>query len=210
MFLGIRLEGWLTIVAIIAGPLLAFAVQNWRDNRRERRNRKLEIFRKLVMTLKVPLAPSHVDAINSIHVEFYDDKKVLDAWRLYASHLNHRNPPGHDIAHWAERKFDLLVELVYLIGQSLGYNEIDKAALRDNTYVPQGYADVEAEWHQIRKAWLDVLNGQRPLPMTMVGPVQVEEPLNVIEEIPLPPRQLAVPAPALPPPAAPPEQDDER
>lgn len=208
MFLGIRLEGWLTIIAIIAGPLLAFEVQRERDNRRDRRNRKLEIFRKLIMTLKVPLAPSHVDAINSIHVEFYDEQKVLDAWRLYASHLNQRGARGDDIARWAEKKFDLLVELVYLMGQSLGYGDIDRAAIRDNTYVPQGYADVEAEWHQIRKAWLDVLNGQRPLPMTMVGPVQVEEPMKVIEEIQLPQRQLAVPAPALPP-ATPPEQDGE-
>jgi len=79
MFLGLKLEAWLTILAIIIGPLLAFEVQRRSDNRRERRSRKVEIFRKLMMTLKVPLAPSHVDAINSIHVEFYDDRKVLDA-----------------------------------------------------------------------------------------------------------------------------------
>ena len=198
MFLGIRLEGWLTIIAIIVGPLLAFEAQRLRDDRRELRNRKLEIFRKLIMTLKVPLAPSHVDALNSIHVEFYDDDKVLDAWRLYASHLNLRQTPGSDMGRWVEKKFDLLVDLTYLIGQSLGYTRIDKAALRDNTYVPKGYADVEAEWEQIRKAWLDVLNGMRPLPMTMVGPVQVEAPLPAIEELPRPqadPTPKALPAP---------------
>jgi hypothetical protein len=186
MFLGITFEAWLTILAIILGPLLAFSVQHWRDIRRDRRNRKLEIFRKLMMTLKVPLAPSHVDAINSIHVEFYGDKEVLDAWRLYTSHLNQRQAPGEALARWAERKFDLLVNLVYLMGQNLDYGGIDEAAIRDNTYVPQGYADVEAEWQQIRKAWLDVLKGQRPLPMTMVGPVQVEEPTNIVGEIPPP------------------------
>lgn len=174
MFLGIRLEEWLTVAAIVLGPLLAFAVQNYRDARRERTNRKLEIFRKLMLTLKLPLNPVHVDAINSIPVEFYDDHKVLDAWRLYASHLNQRHQPGDDIARWGERKFDLLVKLVHLIGQGLGYGTIDEAAIRDNTYVPQGYADVESEWQQIRKAWLDVLNGRRPVPTTMVGPVHIE------------------------------------
>lgn len=183
MFLGIRLEGWLTIAAIVLGPLLAFAVQNFRDGRRERRNRKLEIFRKLMMTLKVPLNPVHVDAINSIPVEFYDDPKVLDAWRLYASHLNQRHSPGDDLARWVERKFDLLVKLVHLIGQGLGYGTIDEAAIRDNTYVPQGYADVESEWQQIRKAWLDVLNGKRPVPTTMVGPVQIEPVPELPDEI---------------------------
>lgn len=197
MFLGIRLEAWLTIVAIIAGPLLAFEAQRIRDNRREQRVRKLEIFRKLIMTLKVPLAASHVDALNSIHVEFYKDEKVLDAWRLYASHLNQRVPQA-DGARWVERKFDLLVELVYLIGQSLGYTRIDRAALRDNTYVPKGYGDVESEWETIRKAWLDVLNGMRPLSMTMVGPVQVERPMEVPENLPLPQRPSAALPPAAP------------
>lgn len=178
MFLGIKLEGWLTILAIIAGPLLAFAVQNWRDGRRERRNRKLDICRKLILTLKVPMNPNHVDALNSIPLEFHSDKKVLDAWRLYVSHLNHRSVPGEDLTSWGEKKFDLLVDLVYEIGQALEYEHLDKALLRDNTYVPKGYGDVEEEWRQIRAAWLQVLNGQRPLVMTVLGTVQVEEPLE--------------------------------
>jgi hypothetical protein len=200
MFLGIRLEGWLTIIAIIIGPLLAFEVQRRRDNRRELRSRKLEIYRRLMLTLKAPMAPSHVDAINSIQAEFHtdgeNDKKVLDAWRLYTSHLNDRRKRSEPEAiQWQEKKFDLLVELVYLIGQSLGYKNIDRAALRDNTYLPQGFVDVEAEWHQIRKAWLELLDGMRPLAMTMVGPVQVEEPMKRVEEIVLPqPAQLPPPA----------------
>jgi hypothetical protein len=119
------------------------------------------------------------------------DRKVLDAWRLYSSHLNNRQPADQ---HWINKKFDLLVELVYLIGKNLGYKDIDKATIRDNTYLPQGYVDVEQEWHQIRKAWLEVLNGQRPLPMTMLGPVHLEKPLGLIEEIPAPqPVQHALP-----------------
>lgn len=199
MFLGISLEGWLTIIAIVLGPLLAFEVQRRRDNRRERRNRKLEIYRRLMMTLKAPMAPSHVDAINSIQVEFHTDedadKKVLDAWRLYTSHLNdRRHRVGPEAVQWQERKFDLLVDLVYLIGQSLGYDRIDKAALRDNTYLPQGFVDVEAEWNQIRKAWLELLDGMRPLAMTMVGPLHVEAPLRPAQEIVQPPEPPVLPA----------------
>jgi hypothetical protein len=195
MFLGIKLEGWLTITAIVLGPLLAFVVQNWRDNRRAHKSRKLEIYRKLMLTLKVPLNPNHVDAINSIPVEFYGDKKVLAAWRLYASHLNHRSEPGDALTRWGEKKFDLLIDLVYAIGQSLGYEANDKASMRDQTYVPQGYANVEAEQEAMRKAVLELLTGRRPLPMTMVGPVQVEQPLPLVEELPA--SQPAVP-PALP------------
>jgi len=199
MFLGIRLEGWLTILAIIVGPLLAFEVQRRRDNRRERRNRKLEIYRRLMMTLKARMAPSHVDAINSIQVEFQSDKKVLDAWRLYTSHLNDRQKrTGDESKRWVEKQFDLLVELVYVIGQSLGYKNIDRAALRDNTYLPQGFVDVEAEMHQIRKEWLEVLDGMRPLTMTMVGPVQVVQPMKPAQEValPQPPNRAQLPPPS--------------
>jgi hypothetical protein len=127
MLFGIRLEGWLTIAAIILGPLLAFFVQDYRDKKREGRKHQIEIFRRLLLTLKVPLAPSHVDAINSIPLDFPSDKRVLDAWKLYSSHLNLPHPPqqtDEQVARWAEKKFDLLVELVYEIGQRLGYAHI--------------------------------------------------------------------------------------
>lgn len=184
MYLGISLEGWLTITAIILGPLLAFGVQNWRDTRREKRNRKLEIFRKLILTVKVNMAPPHVDAINSIPLEFHSEEEVMKAWRLYTSHLNQREAVKADPKGWGDRKFNLLVDLVHKIGQSLGYAHLDEAALRDNLYVPQGYADVEEEMRQIRASWLQVLNGQRSIPMTMLGPVQVERPLDLLPEIP--------------------------
>ncbi len=199
MFLGIKLEAWLTIIAIIVGPLLAFEVQRQRDNRRERRSRKLEIFRRLMLTLKVPMAPVHVDAINSIQVEFYSkkgqDRKVLDAWRIYTSHLNQRHTQVDELARWGEKKFDLLVDLLYLMAQSLGYKDIDKAAIRDDIYVPQGYADRESEDQQMRKAFLEVLSAQRPLTVTMLGPVQMAEPMKPVEEIAFPqPAQPALPS----------------
>jgi hypothetical protein len=201
MLFGIKLEGWLTIAAIILGPLLAFVVQHWRDNRRERRNRKLFIFSKLMMTLRANLSPNHVDAINSIHVEFHDEENVLRAWRLYVSHLNIRRAPGSDGTHWNERRYDLLVDLVYAMAQSLGYTRIDKASIRDSAYIPQGYADVEAEQEAVRKRLLEVLTGQRPIPMTMVGPVQVEEPISPVPII-------NQPAPATLPSAPVPKNND--
>jgi hypothetical protein len=195
MFLGIKLEGWLTIAAIILGPLLAFAVQNWRDKTRERERRKMDIFRRLLLTLKVPMAQNHVDALNSIPLEFHSHAEIMRAWRLYTSHLNDGAMLRADNQGWGRRKFDLLVDLVGKIANTLDYEHIDAATLRDNVYVPQGYQDVEEQWRQIREAWQQVLNGQRPLSMTMVGPIQVEPPMQPVPELPV----QAVRAPALPP-----------
>lgn len=186
VLLGIRLEGWLTIAAIVLGPLVAFAIQNRRDAKREHERRRNQIFRQLLLTLKVPMAPKHVDAINSIPLEFYSDSEVIKAWRLYTSHLNDGAALRADAQRWGQRKFELLVDLAAKMATTLDYTHIDEAALRDNLYVPQGYQDVEEQMRQIREAWLQVLNGQRPIPMTMVGPIQVEQPMGLIPELPSP------------------------
>jgi hypothetical protein len=183
MFLGIKLEGWLTIIAIVLGPLLAFAVQRWRDSRRDRIERKRQIYRQLLLTLKVPMNPRHVDALNSIPLEFYQDSKVMQGWRLYTSHLNDSAMLKNANLRWGEKKFELLLDLAYEIGLTVGYTHIDKATLKDNLYVPQGYADVEEEQRQIRENVLKVLKGGQPVAMTMVGPVEVAAPLPVVEEL---------------------------
>jgi hypothetical protein len=84
---------------------------------------------------------------------------------------------------WAERKFELVITLATEIGNSLGYTHIDKATLRDNIYVPQGYEDNEEQARQIRALLLKVLKGESPIPVTMLRPVQVEQCLSAIPEI---------------------------
>jgi|SRR6185437_1919123 len=193
MWLGINLEAWLTIVAILISPLLAFEVQRRRDNRREARQAKLLIFNQLLATLKAPLAPVHVDAINRVHVVFYHDKLVIDSWRLYVSHLNQR---ANSVQQWNDKKFDLLVDLIYQIGCVLCYGRIDKATIRDNTYLPQGYADSEEEFRRIRAAVLEVLQGQRPVATTVLGPIRIAEPLPQPQAIdPHPPSRTSLPLP---------------
>jgi hypothetical protein len=51
--------------------------------------------------------------------------------------------------------------------------------------VPQGYEDQEEQFRQIRAKLEQVLGGGRPLPVTMVGPVQIEEPMKAVQELPI-------------------------
>jgi len=195
MFLGIKLEGWLTICAIVLGPIVALIIQNWRDRMREKRSKKRQIFHQLLLTLKVPMAPRHVDALNSVPLEFYSDSKVMQAWRLYTSHLNDSHMLKNNGIRWGERKYELLIDLAFEMAASLNYNHIDKATMRDNLYVPQGYADQEEEFRQMRLTLLQVLRGERPIPTTVVGPVQVEEPLKLVEELLIQEHSSPIPLP---------------
>ncbi len=118
LFGGLPLEIWLTIasiVAIILGPILAVQVQEFLERGREERRRKLWVFRELMLTRGTVLSPRHVEALNGIQMEFSDkrsdEKKVLDAWKLYLDHLNLQNPPDMNV--WTAAALNLLVDLLY-------------------------------------------------------------------------------------------------
>jgi hypothetical protein len=76
----------LTIIAIIAGPIAAIQIQVYLEKRRELLRRKIQVFRELMITRNLTLAPRHVEALNGIQMEFSGDEKtekdVIDAWQL--------------------------------------------------------------------------------------------------------------------------------
>ena len=57
--------------------------------------------------------------------------------------------------------------------------------LLEGESAPLPPADQKEEIRQTRATTLQVLKGERPIPMTLVGPVQVAEPLRAVEELPL-------------------------
>jgi hypothetical protein len=200
MLWGIKLEGLLTIVAIVLGPILALLVQRLQDNHREAEKRRRQIFHQLLLTLRAPMAPKHVDAINSVPLEFYANKDIIEAWRLYTVHLYDNQFLKSNSARWGEKKFELLIDLAHKMGNSLGYHHIDKATMSNNIYIPQGYENIETQFQELRTILLQVLKGQRPIPVTAVGPVQVEAPLP---KPPGPPPTTTGDSKSLPPPNTP-------
>jgi hypothetical protein len=65
---------------------------------------------------------------------------------------------------WAARKSELLVELLYEMSKSLGYN-FDKVQIKSGSYYPSGYEDNDLDMLESRKLWLEILRGKRHLPM---------------------------------------------
>ncbi len=97
-----------SVIAVLASPVIALEVQKRLDDRRGIRERKMAIFRRLMTTRATQMSPAHVEALNGIEVEFYatsgPDKKVLDAWRLYVNHLNTRTGDGDALNRWWRRR----------------------------------------------------------------------------------------------------------
>ena len=153
-----------TIAAIILGPIVALWLQRDSERRRDRRNRKLVIFKELMATRATRLSPRHVDALNAIEVEFSDgsrdDKRVLETWRLYLDHLGDSNM--EDIHRWTDKGNDLLTDLLYEMSQVLNY-DFDKLALKKNVYSPKAHGDLESDQYLLRKYVVEIMDGRRAI-----------------------------------------------
>jgi hypothetical protein len=108
------------------------------------------------------------------------------------NHLNSAAREGDALARWVDKKSGLLVDLLYQMAQSLGY-DIDKVTIQNNAYHPKGFVETETEQHALRKAVLAVMSGERPVQTTIVGRVQTTAPLPPPEEV----RPKALPQPAM-------------
>lgn len=157
--LGISLESWLTITAIVLGPILALGAQRRLDSMRERRERQVRVFRELMITRYIRLSPRHVEALNAVPMEFGNSgkqKKVLDRWKEYLDHLG--TDSSKDPSAWSLRGFDLLVDLLFDMSQCLGY-DFEKLRIKREAYMPQLFADIEAQQHALRKQLLELTDG---------------------------------------------------
>lgn len=160
---------WLTLLAIVLGPVLAVQAAEFLNRRRASRERKLHLFRTLMSTRGANLAPAHVDALNLIDIEFHGrgrrDKYIVEAWKMYLDHLNDRNYPRES---WGARRVELFIALLHRMALRLRY-DFDQSHLKNTSYFPEGYGTTIVEQEAIRKAVLEVLTGQKALPMLIVN-----------------------------------------
>lgn len=167
------------VAAVILGPILAVQAQKLIESWRAGRDRKMAIFKTLMATRGTPVSPAHVQALNMIDLEFSatssKEKAVLAAWKIYLDHLSSgpRNFQEPDyqakMEVWTSRSQDCLVDLLYTMGKVLKY-DFDKVQLRKGAYTPQGHTDVEFEQSMLRKGTLELVYGNRPLPVKITVP----------------------------------------
>lgn len=167
---GITISDWLMMLAVVLGPILAVQIQKLIDRNKEGRDRRLKVFRDLMTTRASTLAFQHVSALNMVGLEFNGKKygKVVNAWKTYIDHLG-SFPDGDENLQkiWSEKKNDQLSDLLYEMGESLGFS-FDKVHIKKAGYFPQAYADQERELNFIRKKLVDVFLNKDAIPMSVV------------------------------------------
>jgi hypothetical protein len=161
----VPLQIWISVIAILTGPTAALLIGKYIEERRAKRNRKIEIFRTLMANRASRLSAAWVQALNGIETEFYGETKVIEAWRvvldlLYSPDSN--DPKKSD--QWLDTLTDKTNDMLYEMAESLGYH-FDRVTIKRNAYNPKIWGDIEAEGHALRKKLLELLDGKRKLPI---------------------------------------------
>jgi hypothetical protein len=166
-----KLYDLLMLVAVLVAPFLAVFIQRHLDIQREKRGRKMWVYRTLMSTRASRVAPEHVQALNMIDLEFTASSEGETAlrtiWKEYLNHLGELNGLSPEerqkraIA-WSDKCNDFLAELLHKMGLCVGYN-LDKVYLKKGIYSPQAHSQQDLEAQVIRRLVIEILLGQRHL-----------------------------------------------
>jgi hypothetical protein len=180
---GITISDWAIISVTVLGPILAVQVQRFVDIAREKRQRRLTIFRVLMATRAASLSGAHVEALNAIPIEFYgwrrSYKAVVAAFRDYLNHLGRKDL---EPAFWGEKRQDLFFELLWRLSRAVGY-DFTKLQMQKEVYFPEGHATLEQEQEVIRRGLYRLFSGEGALPLDIksfaTDPTAVETQLKM-------------------------------
>lgn len=154
-----------TLAAIALGPIIAVLVTRLLDRSRERRRRRMDVFRNLMQTRGVRLDPVHVAALNVVEIEFYKDQQVRQAFQSYIQHLSSPMPAVEEQDRFFDQRSDLFMNLLSEIGSSVGLT-FDKRDLERLSYVPQAWDSDQNMQRRNTEMLSQLLSGQRPLAIT--------------------------------------------
>lgn len=182
----------ITLVTIVVGPIAAVTVARTIEARREYRVRQMDVFRTLMRTRRTPMVPEHVGALNLIEIEFAKHASVMTAWRDLFQHLENVQSRRDDeivrpdlntqeagIRHERFSKIirderqRLLAKLLSEMARKLGHRS-EQLEVFEVGYTPQGWIDEEADQRFLRLLLIEVIGGDRYLPVGLWATVDAE------------------------------------
>lgn len=112
---------WLTLLAIVVGPLVAVGITLWVEGTRRRRDSRVIVLRQLMATRHLPSDPMYSTAVNLIPVEFNDEPEVMSAYKAYQEAIRVRvSDDENENAQAIQVLVSKQTKMIYAIMRSLG------------------------------------------------------------------------------------------
>ena len=131
----------LNIIALIFVPILAVVVGQKLQDRAQKRNDKMQIF-KILMTSRIfGWTNESVQAMNLIDIVFADDKNVRKHWKACFDKMCVENPTETELSKIKTEREKLLETMA----KSLGYKKIITWESIQNPYIPKGMMELRGQ-----------------------------------------------------------------
>ena len=127
----------INIIAIVLAPIVAVIIGQYLQNKEQKRNDKLNIFKILMRDRLFSWTLDSVNALNIIDVVFAEDKSVRQAWKELFDCLSNNSVDEQTSELIKQAKFRLLEEMA----DSLGYTDTISWETVQNPYFPNGLAE---------------------------------------------------------------------
>jgi hypothetical protein len=175
---------WLTLTAIVLGPISAVGVTLWIEQRRHTRDRRLYIVRMLLMTRHLPADPQYNAAINLIPVEFNDQEKVIEAWRIYHERVRQKPDLSQQADH--DRRLSAAQSgMIFQVMRSAGLANLSEGDIQTQAYVSEGFVERD-------RVYMDSLRALPAMAATMARQVELTQ--RIVDALPQrPPEAPQVP-----------------
>ena len=184
---GIEIKDWVMVTSVLLGPILAVQAQKIVEAMKEKRARRLAIFKSLMSTRAERVSREHVQALNLIDIEFYgpmyfgvryqtkSEKAVTNSWKNYNSHLNDKTFESFEA--WTRHGDDLFTKLLYEMSRALGY-DFDEVQLKRDAYKPEAHVNLENAQLTVLDGLAKIVNNTSTLPIRIVENPSTESPPN--------------------------------
>jgi regulator of protease activity HflC (stomatin/prohibitin superfamily) len=151
-----KLYEWLTLLAIVIGPLVAVGITLWIESRSRKHDQRVVVLRLLIATRHVPADPGFLAAINLIPIEFNDVPAVITAYNefIVASGVK---LDGHSDEQILQNTATKLTRLIFEISRSLGF-KLRETDIQTTAYASDGWVKRDLLTMDSQRAMRDIAN----------------------------------------------------
>ena len=150
LYWGLKVVDWLTIIGLVAGPILAVLVSLNREARRHKRQQQIHTLRLLLNSRDMAHDPSFFASVNVIPVDFNGNSGVMQAWRDYIDSIRTLVPEEGKVQQNKNSRLKL-TKLIFEMTKSLGY-DLSENDIQTEAYRTEGYDNQQADNYRAIKA----------------------------------------------------------
>jgi hypothetical protein len=151
LYWGLQIYEWLTLAAILIGPIVAVIITLATEARRRTREQQTQTLRMLLSTRHLPSDPAYSTAINMIPIDFNRESGVMTAWNNYITTIKIRPAPEGVDAH----QQDIITKqtkLIFQMTKSLEY-KLDETDIQSTAYAAEGFINRDNLMVDAWRAW---------------------------------------------------------